>query len=196
MSYSIPETGTEVMVDGRYFESITEGQWYSYFKSVGMEPECQPSTFLLGQSVVYTPDFYLPKQETYVEVKNGNVTQESINRAQSLARQVGRAVLFINGRPKNPTTRLALIGPDHQTDQPTNSDHPPTHSMRTLQNAAFFDGRQFPFSRRIDQTVKRQTLASRDRMRREAHSSVISMTAGEAQSMLAEIERMISRPNH
>lgn len=103
---------------GEYFESQTEAAWAAYFDAVDIPYIREPETFLFQFSqgykrdILYTPDFYLPEQDSYGEVKNGNITPLAVEKMHYLARCTGRAVLMLGGKPHYGVAKV--YGPDHK----------------------------------------------------------------------------------
>lgn len=64
----------ETYYNGYRFRSRLEARWAVFFDAMGVEYEYEPEGFDLGGGIYYLPDFYLPEQDYYVEVK-GNMTE-------------------------------------------------------------------------------------------------------------------------
>lgn len=71
----------ETRYKGYRFRSRLEARWAVFFDALGIEYRYEPEGFkkVLGEDddpnpecVLYLPDFYLPKTETWVEVKGGD----------------------------------------------------------------------------------------------------------------------------
>lgn len=113
-----------------YFDSTTEAAWAVYFDSVEMPYIREPETFKFVFDhnkllpILYTPDFYLPDQDTYVEVKNGNINTKAITKIHLLSKATGRAALLLAGKPHY--GMINVYGPDSCTDPsrryPQNAD--------------------------------------------------------------------------
>lgn len=58
----------ETVYNGYKFRSRLEARWAVFFDNAGIEYEYEPEGFTDG-NICYLPDFYLPKHNTYVEVK-------------------------------------------------------------------------------------------------------------------------------
>lgn len=169
--------GRAAMVGETYFDSITEAMWFQYFLDQNMDPIPQPQSFKLYSGVIYTPDFYLPYQDTYVEVKWGNIEYDTADKAQYLACDTGSSVLLIDGRPLDPQTVLRLFSADGDTLLLYNTDmssstlddaysYPPTFKLHEVLPTSYFKTTQINVSTRIDQAAKnahelrRQTMQS------------------------------------
>lgn len=90
--------------NGNYYESKTEARWAAYFDYVGMPFIYEPESFIFRCRDLfihkYTPDFYLPEQNTYAEVKYGNINNSAIDKILYLARFTGKTCLLLNRPPK------------------------------------------------------------------------------------------------
>lgn len=51
------------------FRSRAEARWAVFFDFLGIEFEYEPEGFKLSDGTFYLPDFYLPRQKTWFEVK-------------------------------------------------------------------------------------------------------------------------------
>ncbi|MEI7683294.1 MAG: hypothetical protein WCJ24_03285 [Candidatus Saccharibacteria bacterium] len=104
------QLGSEAQYNGEYFDSRTEAAWATYFQQAGMDYTREPETFefdyLYGSKQIpvkdiYTPDFLLPDQDLYVEVKNGLSVMPSVKKLILLAQCTGKACLLVEGKPQN-----------------------------------------------------------------------------------------------
>jgi len=125
--------GTPAEYKGQYFDSQTEVAWARFFDVSGMpfvrEPECfqfPPVTFkeYAFPATIYTPDYWLPEQDMYVEVKNGAEQENAASKLWSLARYSGKPGMLADGMPHNAS--LYLFSPTHwnkeSTDMPYGCD--------------------------------------------------------------------------
>lgn len=90
----------EIPFDGYVFRSKAEAKWYKLFKELGIECHYEPETFALpfgGDRIVnYLPDFFLPEQDCYVEVKlSTRPTHEECVKAFGLAQDTGKDVFIV-----------------------------------------------------------------------------------------------------
>lgn len=59
----------ETIYNGYRFRSRLEARWAVFFDVLGIEYEYEPEGFELGDGLRYLPDFYLPENDVWVEVK-------------------------------------------------------------------------------------------------------------------------------
>lgn len=59
----------ETIYKGYRFRSRLEARWAVFFDEAGIKYEYEPEGFILDDGTKYLPDFYLPKEDIYVEVK-------------------------------------------------------------------------------------------------------------------------------
>lgn len=92
---------TPSVYGNRSYDSMTEARWAAYFDNAGMSFIPEPETFKIGKNRgdLYTPDFFLPEQDTYVEVKNGNITWDACSKLAVLVRKIGKTGLMLHGSP-------------------------------------------------------------------------------------------------
>jgi len=82
----------------RYYRSKTEARWAAWFDRMQIPFHYEPSKVDLG-FCNYVPDFYLPDQNAYFEVKAGNYGPTQIKKIKSLAEVTHcHTYLFGNGR--------------------------------------------------------------------------------------------------
>lgn len=71
--YSRSKGGKRKDLNNIYFRSSWEANMARYYNYIGVEWQFEPKTFIFKDitrgSVSYTPDFYLPKEDTWIEVK-------------------------------------------------------------------------------------------------------------------------------
>jgi hypothetical protein len=59
----------ETEYKGILFRSRLEARWAIFFDALKLEWVYEPDCFVLSNNQKYTPDFYIPKYELYIEVK-------------------------------------------------------------------------------------------------------------------------------
>lgn len=70
----------ETHYNGYRFRSRLEARWAVFFDTLGIEYRYEPEGFDLG-GLWYLPDFFLPKQKCWVEIKPGTPTSEEREKA-------------------------------------------------------------------------------------------------------------------
>lgn len=61
----------ETHYNGYRFRSRLEARWAVFFDELRIKYQYEPEGFNLGDNVWYLPDFYLPEQECWLEIKPG-----------------------------------------------------------------------------------------------------------------------------
>lgn len=59
----------ETIYNGYKFRSRLEARWAVFFDAAGIRYEYEPQGFNLGDGICYLPDFYLPDDDVWVEIK-------------------------------------------------------------------------------------------------------------------------------
>lgn len=68
----------ETHYNGFRFRSRIEARWAVFFDSLGYEYEYEPEGFNLGDGYCYLPDFYLPENNAWIEIKGvGNAITDT-----------------------------------------------------------------------------------------------------------------------
>lgn len=62
----------ETVYNGYKFRSRLEARWAVFFDALDVKYEYEPEGFELDDGTKYLPDFYLPEEEYYIEVKGRN----------------------------------------------------------------------------------------------------------------------------
>lgn len=88
----------ETFYKGYRFRSRLEARWAVFFDTLGVAYEYEPEGFDLGQYGRYLPDFWLPKQQTFVEIKWRD-QGEHIAKSAALAKMLLAKVLYVAGSP-------------------------------------------------------------------------------------------------
>lgn len=105
----------ETEYNGCLFRSRLESRWAVFFDTLGIKYEYEKEGFDLGKEEIridglryvlddtrYLPDFWLPKQQCWFEVKGECPTQEEYAKARLLAHQSGKHVYIASGEIKIP----------------------------------------------------------------------------------------------
>jgi hypothetical protein len=79
----------ETRFDGYRFRSRLEARWAVFFKTLGVRYEYEKEGYDLGAAGWYLPDFWLPDQKCWQEVKGQPATKEEMLKAAILAQATG-----------------------------------------------------------------------------------------------------------
>lgn len=87
--------------DGHLFRSRIEARWAAFYKFLGIPYEYEKEGFYLnGKS--YLPDFWLPDQDCWVEIKGAIPVEEEENKVRLLADYSRKKVFIFFGGIPNP----------------------------------------------------------------------------------------------
>ncbi len=79
----------ETKYDGHRFRSRLEARWAVFFNTLGIAYQYEPEGFDLGENYGwYLPDFYLPDQGYYIEIKGDRPTEKEQTKVYILYEQV------------------------------------------------------------------------------------------------------------
>lgn len=81
---------------GILFRSGLEARWAKFFDTLGIQWVYEPEGYQLSDGLYYLPDFYLPEQDQFFEVK-GVMTDIDMNKIEKLAKESHKSVVI--GRP-------------------------------------------------------------------------------------------------
>jgi hypothetical protein len=88
----------ETRWDGHRFRSRLEARWAVCFKALGLEYDYEPQGFEIDGEC-YLPDFYLPKNGIYVEIKPRGYPVSDDHPVFGLVKEIGRYGVLISGNP-------------------------------------------------------------------------------------------------
>lgn len=74
--------------------------WAAYFSFLRAPFVYEPEGFDLGPSGYYLPDFYLPKIDSFVEIKPDFIVDGRESPCEALANETEKRVILIFGRPR------------------------------------------------------------------------------------------------
>lgn len=103
----------ETVYNGYKFRSRLEARWAVFFDTLGVEYWYEPEGYDLGNGVYYLPDFWLPKQNKWLEVKPNHMVADRweifkredmhiANKCGKLANITGKQVYLLTGQPEDP----------------------------------------------------------------------------------------------
>ncbi len=101
----------ETRYNGYRFRSRLEARWAVFFDALGIEYDYEPEGFDLGDAGWYLPDFWLPKQECWIEVKGQWPNQQEMEKAKALGKCLGQDVYVFPGSIGVPTTIYETYDP-------------------------------------------------------------------------------------
>ena len=93
----------ETRYKGYRFRSRLEARWAVFFDALGIAWEYEKEGYTLADGTKYLPDFWLPEQGWWWEVKGAAPTQAELDKCEGLRDGSGHAVVLVSGTP-----------PDHQ----------------------------------------------------------------------------------
>jgi hypothetical protein len=85
--------------NGVNFRSRLEARWTFWFDVLAIPYQYEPQTFQVEPNLSYLPDFWLPSQEIWVEIKPDDPTEEEERKAVGLHRLTGQNVFIFAGFP-------------------------------------------------------------------------------------------------
>jgi hypothetical protein len=91
----------ETHYDGYRFRSRLEAKWAGFFNHLGIRYEYEKEGYEFD-GVRYLPDFWLPEQDCWVEIKGANPTDEEVHKARLLAGGSGKPTFILYGSDFQP----------------------------------------------------------------------------------------------
>jgi len=89
----------ETSYKGYRFRSRLEARWAVFFDALGVPWEYEKEGYDLPEVGKYLPDFWLPHQEAFVEIKGEHPNEEELAKCYQLFRNSGYAVFAFSGVP-------------------------------------------------------------------------------------------------
>lgn len=89
----------ETRYNGHRFRSRTEARWAVLFDHLGVKYEYEAEGFELGEGIRYLPDFYMPVEDCYFEIKGEAPGDEDLAKIGALAIASGKWVNILIGQP-------------------------------------------------------------------------------------------------
>jgi len=89
----------ETRYNGHRFRSRTEARWAVLLNHLGVKYEYEPEGYDLGNGVRYLPDFYLPAEDIFLEIKGPEPTLAELHKAGMLAHHSDKDVYILQGAP-------------------------------------------------------------------------------------------------
>ena len=85
---------------GYTFRSRTEARWAYYFDLMEIAWDYEPGYVNIGMKKDYLPDFWLPRSETWAEVKGQQPTDDEFRRCEDLCHVTGNPCVILDGIPQ------------------------------------------------------------------------------------------------
>jgi hypothetical protein len=92
----------ETEYNGYLFRSRLEARWAVFFDALGIRYMYELETFKFGDGTQYLPDFWMPDQDCWIEIKPFSPTEKEEHKAQLLADATGKRVFIFYGEPRVP----------------------------------------------------------------------------------------------
>jgi hypothetical protein len=97
---STPLKAIETRFDGYRFRSRLEARWAVFFKTLGVRYEYEKEGYDLGAAGWYLPDFWLPEQRYWIEIKGQEASEEEEKKARLVADGTKCPVFLFTGTPE------------------------------------------------------------------------------------------------
>jgi hypothetical protein len=101
----------ETRYHGYRFRSRLEARWAVFFDALGVPWEYEREGFDLGAVGWYLPDFWLPQQDCWVEIRPSEASPHEPC-CEELAKRSGQHVLYVRGNPYPDEYAIELYAPD------------------------------------------------------------------------------------
>lgn len=99
----------ETVYNGYRFRSRLEARWAVFFDTLGIAYQYEPEGFDLGNGIWYLPDFWLPRQGCWIEIKGNSPTKTEDEKASALAKGTQHTVFIFFGGIPIPANQEELI---------------------------------------------------------------------------------------
>jgi hypothetical protein len=96
--------------DGHVFRSRLEARWAVFFNALEIPYDYEREGYELSDGTRYLPDFWLPEQQCYVEIKGQEATISERRKALLLAQQSDHPVYIFEGGVVAPRFETYLEG--------------------------------------------------------------------------------------
>lgn len=93
----------ETKYKGHRYRSRLEARWAIFFDTLGVPFQYEPEGFKFEDGTHYLPDFYLPEQKAWIEIKGGEISQQDKHKVEMLSehiRETGRHVYLFGEIPR------------------------------------------------------------------------------------------------
>lgn len=87
----------ETNYKGYKFRSRLEARWAVFFDTAQIAWEYEPEGYVMSDGTCYLPDFYLPSEEIYVEVKGVVPDDDEFERLEKFSTEKDTPILLVCG---------------------------------------------------------------------------------------------------
>lgn len=112
----------ETEFKGILYRSRAEARWAVFMDALGVKFHYEMEGFDLGDGVLYLPDFFLPTQDIWFEVKGENPTREEREKADRLCAFTNKSVFIMVGPPAKGSQAEVYFPPHESTDMSVSWD--------------------------------------------------------------------------
>lgn len=113
----------ETRYKGCRFRSRLEARWAVFYDALGIPWEYEKEGYQLP-SGRYLPDFWLPQQDSWIEIKGRTATALEMQLARELTEATGKAVALFQGSIILPNDDEYPFAPAAEVYEPEAWDHP------------------------------------------------------------------------
>lgn len=96
----------ETLYKGYRFRSRLEARWAVFFDALGIPWEYEKEGYQLSDGSLYLPDFWLPNQKIWVEIKGEKPEFNYYDMLERFCDDIGQALLLAIGLPSDYYTQL------------------------------------------------------------------------------------------
>lgn len=182
--------GFDVEFDGEYYDSQTEAAWAAYLQLHEVVFEHEPATYKLPSGHLYTPDFYLPEMDAFIEAKNGNANNLAAYKISQLAFATGKQGFMANGKPHYAT--VYAYTPEW-TFEPSTRFEPP-YDQRLTRGGSPLDKKENVWL--PDETTEPELFEFAIGAAKQANESCLAKPTTLAETVHAEKKRRMRLPEN
>jgi hypothetical protein len=101
----------ETVYKGYRFRSRLEARWAVFFDALGIEWEYEKEGYDLGEAGWYLPDFWLPNEQVFVEVKPSHIPEEDLQKMPAIGKGMVKVapLVVVKGVPSASATQFMFI---------------------------------------------------------------------------------------
>ena len=103
MSRALPRT-IPTFYEGYNFRTRLEARWAVFFDHLGVQWDYESEGYELGNGLRYLPDFWLPNNNMWLDVKPGPADAMALEKARRLVAKSASPLFLANGMPDNQGT--------------------------------------------------------------------------------------------